>query len=166
MVRGSDHHYPAAVDFEQYELSTLADTLKSYIQDLPCLLIPAAVYSELVYTAQETQSMEECGQQLKRILDSPSVPQANHQLLVHLTRHLSKVAQSGGAAQASPRLLALAYSEAIFKNNHFSADVNPEHHVKILEALIMVGGLVEIQAAPGRTSTEGQSWRDNPYQLI
>ncbi|RXN35558.1 phosphatidylinositol 3-kinase regulatory subunit gamma-like protein [Labeo rohita] len=97
----------------------------------------------------ETQSIEECGQQLKRILDSPSVPQANHQLLVHLTRHLSKVAQSGGAAQASPRLLALAYSEAIFKNNHFSADVNPEHHVKILEALIIVGGLVEIQAAPG-----------------
>ncbi|XP_016095750.1 phosphatidylinositol 3-kinase regulatory subunit gamma-like [Sinocyclocheilus grahami] len=96
----------------------------------------------------ETQGMEECGQQLKRILDSPSVPQANHQLLVHLTRHLSKVAQSGGAAQASPRLLAVAYSEAIFKNNHFSADVNPEHHVKILEALIMVGGLVEIQAAP------------------
>lgn len=43
---------PAAVDFEQYEWSTLADTLKSYIQDLPCLLIPAVVYSELVYTAQ------------------------------------------------------------------------------------------------------------------
>ncbi|XP_059426945.1 phosphoinositide-3-kinase, regulatory subunit 3b (gamma) isoform X1 [Carassius carassius] len=139
---------PAAVDFEQYELCTLADTLKSYIQDLPCLLIPAVVYSELVYTAQETQGMEECGQQLKGILDSPSVPQANHQLLVHLTQHLSKVAQSGGAAQASPRLLALAYSEAIFKNNHFSANVNPEHHVKILEAIIMVGGLVEIQAAP------------------
>ncbi len=40
------------MDFEQYESSTLADTLKSYIQDLPCLLIPAVVYSELVYTAQ------------------------------------------------------------------------------------------------------------------
>uniref|UniRef100_A0A671KU34 Phosphatidylinositol 3-kinase regulatory subunit gamma n=1 Tax=Sinocyclocheilus anshuiensis TaxID=1608454 RepID=A0A671KU34_9TELE len=80
---------PAAVDFEEYELSTLADTLKSYIQDLPCLLIPAVVYSELVYTAQGK---------------------------------LSSGAQH--------------------------ADVNPEHHVKILEALIMVGGLVEIQAAP------------------
>lgn len=67
----------------------------------------------------ETQSLEECGQELKRILDSPSVPQSNHQLLVHLTRHLSKVAQSEGAAQASPRLLGQAYSEAIFKNNHF-----------------------------------------------
>ncbi len=33
-----------------------------------------------------------------------------------------------------------------------SANVDPEHHVKILEALIMVGGLVEIQAAPGRTT--------------
>lgn len=36
--------------------------------------------------------------------------------------------------------------------SHSSADVNPEHHVKILEALIMVGGLMEIQAAPGRPS--------------
>jgi len=31
-----------------------------------------------------------------------------------------------------------------------SADVNPEHHVRILEALIATGGLMEIQAAPGR----------------
>lgn len=31
-----------------------------------------------------------------------------------------------------------------------SADVNPDHHVKILEALITVGGLTEMQAAPGR----------------
>lgn len=33
-----------------------------------------------------------------------------------------------------------------------SADVNPEHHVRILEALIATGGLVEMQAAPGRTT--------------
>lgn len=31
-----------------------------------------------------------------------------------------------------------------------STDVNPDHHVKILEALITVGGLTEMQAAPGR----------------
>lgn len=31
-----------------------------------------------------------------------------------------------------------------------STDVNPDHHVKILEALIVVGGLSEMQAAPGR----------------
>lgn len=31
-----------------------------------------------------------------------------------------------------------------------SADVNPEHHIKIVEALIMTGGLAEVQVAPGR----------------
>lgn len=31
-----------------------------------------------------------------------------------------------------------------------SADVNPDNHMKILEALIVVGGLTEMQAAPGR----------------
>ncbi|XP_076872162.1 phosphatidylinositol 3-kinase regulatory subunit alpha-like [Brachyhypopomus gauderio] len=143
---------PAAADCEGYTLAVLADTLRAYLQDLLCPLIPEGVYSELVYTAQETQSLEECGQQLKKILESPSLPQSNHQLLVHLTRHLSKVAQSGGAAQASPRLLGQAYSEAVFKNNHFSTDVNPEHHIKILEALILVGGLMEMQAAPAATA--------------
>lgn len=87
----------------------------------------------------EIQSMEECGQQLKRILDSPSVPQANHQLLVHLTRHLSKVAQSGGAAQASPRLLALAYSEAIFKHNHFRSLFNQLKSFYILVEATRIG---------------------------
>uniref|UniRef100_A0AAY4CN73 Phosphatidylinositol 3-kinase regulatory subunit gamma n=1 Tax=Denticeps clupeoides TaxID=299321 RepID=A0AAY4CN73_9TELE len=136
-------HYPGAVDLDHYEVPVLAEALMGYLLDLALPVIPAVLYSELVYTAQETQSIEECGQQLKRILEAPSMPQTNYQLLVHLTKHMSKVAQSGSQGQASPRLLAQAYSEAVF-----NADVNPEHHMKILEALIVAGGLVEIQAAP------------------
>ncbi|KAJ8376303.1 hypothetical protein SKAU_G00068830 [Synaphobranchus kaupii] len=139
---------PSSVDLDQYEVSMLADTLRGYLQDLPSPIIPAGIYSELVYTAQETQSIEECGQQLKRILESPSIPQPNHQLLLHLTRHLCKVSQSGAQSQASPRLLGQAFSEVFFKHSLSSADVNPEHHVKIIEALIIAGGLVEMQAAP------------------
>uniref|UniRef100_A0A8C8F758 Phosphatidylinositol 3-kinase regulatory subunit gamma n=1 Tax=Oncorhynchus tshawytscha TaxID=74940 RepID=A0A8C8F758_ONCTS len=139
---------PVSVDVDQYEVAVLSDTLRGFLQDLPSPIIPAVVYSELVYTAQETQSIEDCGEKLKRILESPSVPQANHQLLVHLTRHLVKVAQSEAQNQASPRLLGQVFSETIFKHSHFSADVNPEHHVKIMEALIAAGGLVEMQAAP------------------
>uniref|UniRef100_A0A8C7D962 Phosphatidylinositol 3-kinase regulatory subunit gamma n=1 Tax=Oncorhynchus kisutch TaxID=8019 RepID=A0A8C7D962_ONCKI len=93
---------PVSVDVDQYEVAVLSDTLRGFLQDLPSPIIPAVVYSELVYTAQETQSMEDCGEKLKRILESPSVPQANHQLLVHLTRHLVKVAQSEAQNQASP----------------------------------------------------------------
>uniref|UniRef100_A0A667ZH63 Phosphatidylinositol 3-kinase regulatory subunit gamma n=1 Tax=Myripristis murdjan TaxID=586833 RepID=A0A667ZH63_9TELE len=136
---------PVSVDLDQYEVVALTDTLRGFLQDLPTPVIPAIVYSELVYTAQETQSVEECGERLKRILESPSVPQANHQLLVHLTRHL---ARAGQHSQASPRILGQAFSEAIFKHSLFSADVNPEHHIRILEALIATGGLMEMQAAP------------------
>ncbi|KAG7487696.1 hypothetical protein MATL_G00026060 [Megalops atlanticus] len=139
---------PSSVDLDQYEVAVLADTLRGYLQDLPSPIIPAVIYSELVYTAQETQSIEECGQQLKRILESPSIPQPNHQLLLHLTRHLCRVAQAGTQSQASPRQLGQAFSEAFFKHSLSSADVNPEHHIKIIEALIVAGGLVEMQAAP------------------
>uniref|UniRef100_A0A8C9WND9 Phosphatidylinositol 3-kinase regulatory subunit gamma n=1 Tax=Scleropages formosus TaxID=113540 RepID=A0A8C9WND9_SCLFO len=44
---------PSSVDLEQYELPVLADTLRGYLQDLPSPIIPAVVYSELVYTAQD-----------------------------------------------------------------------------------------------------------------
>uniref|UniRef100_A0A8C9TSP5 Phosphatidylinositol 3-kinase regulatory subunit gamma n=1 Tax=Scleropages formosus TaxID=113540 RepID=A0A8C9TSP5_SCLFO len=135
---------PSSVDLEQYELPVLADTLRGYLQDLPSPIIPAVVYSELVYTAQEILSIEECGQQLKRILESPSIPQNNHQLLVHLTRHLCRATQAG----ASPRLLGHAFSELLFKNSFSSADVNPEYHIKIIEALVVAGGLVEVLTAP------------------
>uniref|UniRef100_A0A8C8F7W0 Phosphatidylinositol 3-kinase regulatory subunit gamma n=1 Tax=Oncorhynchus tshawytscha TaxID=74940 RepID=A0A8C8F7W0_ONCTS len=101
---------PVSVDVDQYEVAVLSDTLRGFLQDLPSPIIPAVVYSELVYTAQETQSIEDCGEKLKRILESPSVPQANHQLLVHLTRHLVKVAQSEAQNQASPRLLGQVFS--------------------------------------------------------
>ncbi|XP_038570937.1 phosphoinositide-3-kinase, regulatory subunit 3b (gamma) isoform X2 [Micropterus salmoides] len=136
---------PVSVDLDQYDVGSLTDALRGFLQDLPAPVIPATVYSELVYTAQETQSVEECGERLKRILDSPSIAQANHQLLVHLSRHLARVSQH---SQAGPRLLGQAFAEAVFKHSPLSADVNPEHHVRILEALIATGGLMEMQAAP------------------
>lgn len=71
------------------------------------------------FSFKEIASLEDCGQQIRRILDSPSMPQSNHQLLVYLTHHLSKVTQSGGAAQASAEFLAQAYVELVFKNSHF-----------------------------------------------
>ncbi|KAL4656012.1 phosphatidylinositol 3-kinase regulatory subunit gamma-like isoform X1 [Arapaima gigas] len=92
--------------------------------------------------------MEECGQQLRRFLESPSIPQANYQLLLHLTEHLCRVVQHEAPCQASSTILAEAYGETLFRQVS-SAGVNPELHVKIAEALIMAGDLAEMQAAPG-----------------
>uniref|UniRef100_A0A3B4T5Z4 Phosphatidylinositol 3-kinase regulatory subunit gamma n=1 Tax=Seriola dumerili TaxID=41447 RepID=A0A3B4T5Z4_SERDU len=136
---------PFSVDLDQYDVVSLTDTLRGFLQDLNAPIIPATVYSELVYTAQESQSVEECGERLKRILESPSIPQANYQLLLHLSRHLARVSQHN---QTGSRLLGQAFAEAVFKHSTLSADVNPEHHIRILEALIATGGLMEMQAAP------------------
>ncbi|KAK2835043.1 hypothetical protein Q5P01_015527 [Channa striata] len=136
---------PFSVDLDHYDLASLTDALRGFLQDLPAPIIPASVYSELVYTAQESQNVEECGDKLKTILESPSIPQANHQLLVHLSGHLARLSQH---SQADPRLLGQAFAEAVFKHSSLSEKVNPEHHVRILEALIAAGGLVEMQAAP------------------
>ncbi|KAL4634983.1 phosphatidylinositol 3-kinase regulatory subunit gamma isoform X1 [Arapaima gigas] len=143
-LRQALHSDTSSVELGCYELPVLADTLKGYLQELPCPLIPAGVYSELVYTAQEILTTEECGQQLKRILESPSIPQTNHQVLVHLTRHLCRAVQAG----ASPRLLGHTFSDVLFKHSSSSADVNPEYHIKIIESLVVAGGLMEVLAAP------------------
>uniref|UniRef100_A0A4W6E9B1 Phosphatidylinositol 3-kinase regulatory subunit gamma n=1 Tax=Lates calcarifer TaxID=8187 RepID=A0A4W6E9B1_LATCA len=140
---------PVSVDLDQYDVVSLTDALRGFLQDLNAPIIPATAYSELVYTAQESQNVEECGERLKRILESPSIPQANHQLLVHLSRHLARVSQHN---QTGPRLLGQAFAEAVFKHSPLSADVNPEHHIRILEALIAAGGLMEMQAAPDHSN--------------
>ncbi|XP_041861990.1 phosphoinositide-3-kinase, regulatory subunit 3b (gamma) isoform X1 [Melanotaenia boesemani] len=136
---------PVSVNLDQYDVVCLTDALRGFLQDLPAAIIPPTVYSELVYSAQESQSVEECGERLKRILGSPSIPQANYQLLVHLSRHLDRVSQH---SQTSARLLGQAFADKVFKPSPLSVDVNPEHHIRILEALISTGGLVEMQAAP------------------
>ncbi|XP_024134013.1 phosphoinositide-3-kinase, regulatory subunit 3b (gamma) isoform X3 [Oryzias melastigma] len=136
---------PISADLDKYDVVSLSDALRGFLQDLPTPIIPPIVYNELVYTAQENQTVEECGEKLKGILESPNMPQANHQLLVRLSRHWDRVAQQG---QASPRLLAQAFADAVFKQTPLRTDVNPELHIRILEALITTGGLTEMQAAP------------------
>ncbi|CAL8349692.1 unnamed protein product, partial [Gadus morhua 'NCC'] len=137
-------------ELDQYDTGTLIEALRGFLMDLPAPVIPATIYSELLYAAQDSQSMEECGERTKRILDSPSVPRANHQLLAQVTRHLARVAlaQTGQHSQASPRLLGQAFSGLLFKPTLFSADMNPEHQVRILESLITAGGLMKTLSAP------------------
>ncbi|XP_041133090.1 phosphatidylinositol 3-kinase regulatory subunit gamma-like isoform X2 [Polyodon spathula] len=96
----------------------------------------------------EMQSVEECGQQLKRILESPTLPQQNRLVLQHLTWHWCKLSQNSSRTHLTPRHLGELFSELLFKLSLSSADVNPEHHVKIIEAVIVAGGLAELQAAP------------------
>ncbi|XP_078074731.1 phosphoinositide-3-kinase, regulatory subunit 3b (gamma) isoform X2 [Mustelus asterias] len=138
----------AAVDIEQYDIHIIADALKHYLRGLPSPVIPPAIYSELVYTAQEIQNLDDCVQQIRRIVESPSLPQPHYLILQYLVKHFCKVCQCEGINHLTPRLLGEIFSDVFFRHSLSSADVNPEHHIKIIEALIMTGGLAEMQAAP------------------
>ncbi|XP_038152000.1 phosphatidylinositol 3-kinase regulatory subunit gamma-like isoform X5 [Cyprinodon tularosa] len=131
------------MNLDQYNVISLTDALRGFLQDLPTPIIPPTVYTDLINASQESGTVEECGQKLKTILQSPSVPPASHHLLIHLSQHLNWVSQQH---RTSPRLLGQAFANIIFKHN-LSAIGNLEHHIRILEALIGSGG-VEKQSAP------------------
>ncbi|XP_060686461.1 phosphoinositide-3-kinase, regulatory subunit 3b (gamma) isoform X1 [Hemiscyllium ocellatum] len=138
----------AAADIEQYDIHIIADALKHYLRGLPSPVIPPAIYSELVYTAQEIQNLDECVQQIRRIVESPSLPQQHCLILRYLVKHFCRVCQNEAVNNLTPRLLGEIFSDVLFRHSLSSADVNPEHHIKIIEALIMTGSLAEMQTAP------------------
>lgn len=45
----------AFVDLDQFDVVSLTEALRGFLQDLPAPIIPASIYSELVYTAQGTE---------------------------------------------------------------------------------------------------------------
>lgn len=47
----------ASVDIDQFDLQTLSDGLRRYLQDLPYPVVPASVYSEMVHVAQGKDSV-------------------------------------------------------------------------------------------------------------
>ncbi|MED6257745.1 hypothetical protein ATANTOWER_030673 [Ataeniobius toweri] len=61
----------------------------------------------------ESQTVEECGQRLKIILESQSNPQPNHHLLVHLSQYLNQISQQ---SHTSPRLLGQTFTKIFFKH--------------------------------------------------
>ena len=47
-----------SLDLDQYDVVSLTDALRGFLQDTTAPIIPATVYSELVYTAQGTATAE------------------------------------------------------------------------------------------------------------
>ncbi|XP_039590395.1 phosphoinositide-3-kinase, regulatory subunit 3b (gamma) isoform X1 [Polypterus senegalus] len=137
-----------SVDWEQFDGPVLVSTLKWYLNKLPSPVIPAVIYSDLITAAQEIQNLEECGHQLRKILESPSLPQQNWLVLHRLTQHLCKVWKGGGKSPPMARQLGEALSGVLFKPPLSSADGNLELQSKVIETLIMVGGIQEMQSAP------------------
>nr|XP_056700260.1 phosphatidylinositol 3-kinase regulatory subunit gamma isoform X1 [Euleptes europaea] len=137
-----------SVELDPFDGPTLAKMLRGYLQQLPFPVIHPAIYSKLLCTVKETRTMEQCGQRIKLILESPCLPQWHKCLLQHLISHFCKLCQNANKNHLTPRVPGEAFSEALFRPSLSSMDMNPEHNVKIIEALIVAGGVFEIQATP------------------
>lgn len=59
----------------------------------------------------ETQTIEQCDQQVKLILESSCLPQWHRDLLYHVIRHFCKLCQNPNQNHFTPRVLGEAFSE-------------------------------------------------------
>ncbi|XP_068809115.1 phosphatidylinositol 3-kinase regulatory subunit gamma [Struthio camelus] len=135
----------SAVDMDRYDAQTLAEALMWYLQELPSPVIHPAVHTDLLYLAQETQSLEECGRRAGAVLAGPGLPQPHALLLRELTRHLGRLCRPGRPA---PRLLGELFGEVLFRPALASAEASPELRAKVVESLIVAGGTAEAPAVP------------------
>ncbi|RXM93461.1 Phosphatidylinositol 3-kinase regulatory subunit alpha [Acipenser ruthenus] len=147
LVEAIERKDAASVDIDQFDLQTLSDGLRRYLQDLPYPVVPASVYSEMVHVAQDVQNAEECAQLLRRITRSPNVPLQYWLTLNYLIKHFCKACQNTSKNLLSARALAEIFSPLLFRPQAASCDSNPEYHTKIIEVLV-TSEWNESQAAP------------------
>ncbi|XP_066567669.1 phosphatidylinositol 3-kinase regulatory subunit alpha isoform X2 [Amia ocellicauda] len=134
-------------DLDQFDLQTLSEALKKYLQDLPHPVIPSGVYGELVHVAQEVPNPDECGQLLRRIVRSPNVPHQYWLTLHYLIKHFCRVSQNTGKNLLSARALGEIFSPLLFRHQAASCDSNPEYHIRIIEVFV-ISEWNDSQAAP------------------
>ncbi|KAK6305165.1 hypothetical protein J4Q44_G00239450 [Coregonus suidteri] len=138
---------PPSADLDQMDLQMLCDGLRRYLQDLPQPVIPPAIYTQLVHTAQEVQSPEERAQLLRHIASAPSLP-AQYWLTFHcLLRHWSRVCHNAPKNLLSSRALGEIFSPVLFRQQAASCEPSPDAHIKIIETLV-TSEWTEAQAAP------------------
>ncbi|NWS20482.1 P85A kinase, partial [Pachyramphus minor] len=126
----------SSLDLETFDVHTVSDALKRYILDLPNPIIPATVHSDMISVAQEVQSSEEYALLLKKLIRSPNIPPQYWLTLQYLLKHFLRVCQTSSKNLLNARSLAEIFSPLLFRFQITSSD-NTEHHIKILEALIV-----------------------------
>uniref|UniRef100_A0A8C6WZF8 Phosphatidylinositol 3-kinase regulatory subunit alpha n=1 Tax=Neogobius melanostomus TaxID=47308 RepID=A0A8C6WZF8_9GOBI len=102
--------FPFPSDLDQLDLPVLCDSLRRYLQDLPQAIVPIALNPQMVHTAKEVASPEECAQLLRRILSSPSLPPQYWLTFQCLLRHFTRVCQNASKNLLSARTLGEIFS--------------------------------------------------------
>ncbi|EMP24073.1 Phosphatidylinositol 3-kinase regulatory subunit beta [Chelonia mydas] len=92
-------------DVEPFDVHSLGEALRGFLQDLPAPVVPASVHGEILSILQEIPQPESCRKQLLLALESPAVPLQNLLTLQFLLHHLGKVSQQAESNGLHPRAL-------------------------------------------------------------
>uniref|UniRef100_F7FWT7 Phosphoinositide-3-kinase regulatory subunit 2 n=1 Tax=Ornithorhynchus anatinus TaxID=9258 RepID=F7FWT7_ORNAN len=123
-------------DIEQWDVLTLSETLKSYLQALPGPLVPPSAHGDLLHALQEAPQPETCRKQLLALLEPPGVPLQNSLALHFLLRHLGKVAQQADRNGLSPRVLGEIFGPLLLRLPISGAESTTDFSVLLLETLL------------------------------
>ncbi|XP_029470184.1 phosphatidylinositol 3-kinase regulatory subunit beta isoform X2 [Rhinatrema bivittatum] len=123
-------------DLEQFDVHSLAEALKGYLQDLPKPVIPAPVHSEILHALQEVSQRENCRQQLLLLLKSSAIPLQNVLTLQFLLRHFSKVCLQSEKNGLTPRMLGEIFGSLLLRPSGAGPEPGPDYSALVLELLI------------------------------
>ncbi|XP_030396311.1 phosphatidylinositol 3-kinase regulatory subunit beta isoform X1 [Gopherus evgoodei] len=125
-------------DVEPFDVHSLGEALRGFLQDLPAPVVPASVHGEILRILQEIPQPESCRKQLLLALESPAVPLQNLLTLQFLLRHLGKVSQQAESNGLHPRALGEIFGPPLLRLPGTSAELSPDFSGLFLETLLQV----------------------------
>ncbi|TFK06447.1 putative gastrointestinal growth factor xP4-like [Platysternon megacephalum] len=123
-------------DVEPFDVHSLGEALRGFLQDLPAPVVPASVHGEILRILQEIPQPESCRKQLLLALESPAVPLQNLLTLQFLLRHLGKVSQQAESNGLHPRALGEIFVPLLLRLPGTSAELSPDFSGLFLETLL------------------------------
>ncbi|CAM2109103.1 phosphatidylinositol 3-kinase regulatory subunit beta isoform X1 [Caretta caretta] len=125
-------------DVEPFDVHSLGEALRGFLQDLPAPVVPASVHGEILCILQEIPQPESCRKQLLLALESPAVPLQNLLTLQFLLHHLGKVSQQAESNGLHPRALGEIFGPLLLRLPGTSAELSPDFSGLFLETLLQV----------------------------
>ncbi|XP_044541048.1 phosphatidylinositol 3-kinase regulatory subunit beta-like, partial [Gracilinanus agilis] len=132
-------------DVDQWDVTTLSEALKGYLQALPRPLVPPGAHGDILHALQETASPAAAAatagwrrQQLQAALEPPVVPLHNALTLRFLLQHLGRVAQRARAQGSGlgPRALGEIFGPLLLRLPATGTEQSPDFSALFLEMLL------------------------------
>ncbi|NWX47886.1 P85B kinase, partial [Steatornis caripensis] len=134
-------------DLEPFDVHSLGEALRGYLQDLPSPVVPVSTHGDILRVLQEIPQPENCRKQLLLALESPAVPLQNTLTLQFLLRHLGKVSQQAESNSLHPRALGEIFGPLLLRLPGASTELSPDFSVLFLEILLQTKEL-ELEQLP------------------